>query len=91
MSQTQAAVALDLDPEEFFRTNDMAMATFLKLNSHSVQRMTWVGGTCYWIFRVTDDLLECVEEFTAGEARVEPREYNRVFTQTKREFYDSKP
>jgi hypothetical protein len=32
-----------------------------------------------------------VEEFTAGEARVEPREYNRVFTQTKREFYDSKP
>lgn len=91
MSQHAQEVTLDLDPEEFYRTNDMAMATFLKMQSHSVQCMTWEGRTCYWVFRITDNLLDCVEEFTAGEARVEPRGYNRVFTQTKREFYDSKP
>lgn len=91
MSQAMAQTVQDLDPDEFYRTNDMAMATFLKMNSHAVQQMRWAGSTCYWIFRVTDNLLDCVEEFTDGNARVEPREYNRVFTQTKREFYDSKP
>lgn len=82
--------AEQLDPEDFFRTNDMAMATYLKLRGHSAQTITWLSGTCYWVFRVTDALLDAVELFTGGEAVVEPKEYNRVFTQTKREFYDSK-
>lgn len=81
----------DLDPEEFYRTNDMAMATYLKLEGHPSQTVLWHGGTCYWVFRISDRLLDLADGFVGGDARVEPREYNRVFTQTKREFYDSKP
>lgn len=86
-----AMEARNLDPEEFFRTNDMAMSTYLKVRGHVVQAVEWKSGTCYWIFRVSDLLLDEVELFMAGSARIEPKEYNRVFTQTKREFYDSRP
>lgn len=81
----------DLDPEEFFRTNDMSMATYLKVRGHVTQAVDWKSGTCYWIFRVSDLLLDEVDRFLGGDALIEPKEYNRVFTQTKREFYDSKP
>lgn len=81
----------DLSVDEFFRTNDMAMATFLKLRGHAVQVVAWIQGTCYWVFRANDSLLACVDEFTSDEALVNPREYNRVFTLTKREFYDNRP
>lgn len=80
-----------LDPEDFFRTNDMSMATYLKVKGHVTQMIDWKSGTCYWIFRISDLLLDEVDKFLAGEALIEPKEYNRVFTQTKREFYDSKP
>lgn len=85
-----AAVDYTLDPEEFYRTNDMAMATFLKMNGNPVQHMSWVGQTCYWVFRITDALLDQIELFGEGNARVEPKEYNRAFHQTKKEFYLSK-
>jgi len=79
-----------LDPEEFYRTNDMAQTTYLKLRGHAVQLITWESGSCYWIFRITDALLDDLEHFSSGRARVEPREYNKVFTIVKHEFYDSK-
>lgn len=81
----------DLDPHEFEKTNDMALVTFLKMRGYTAQEVRWEGSTCYWYFRVTDGLLDLIDDFTNGEALVEPRDYNRTFTQTKREFYDHKP
>lgn len=84
-----SAMALhELDPAEFYRTNDMAMVTFLKLGGHAVQRCAFDqgGDTCYWYFRITDALLEETESFLDGTVRVEPREYSRKFNETKREL-----
>lgn len=75
---------------EFHKTNDMALVTFLKMNGHSVQSTKWEGGTCYWFFRLSDGLVDKIDEFTSSEARVEPKEYNRTFSQTKREFYEAR-
>lgn len=88
MAMTESeSVSLD----DFYRTNDMAMVTYLKISGHAVQRVFWEAGTCYWIFRITDVLLSQVDVFLMGDARIEPREYNRVFNHTKREFYDTNP
>jgi hypothetical protein len=75
------------DLHEFHKTNDMALATFLKMNGHATQKTLWEGGTCYWYFRLSDGLVTMIDTFVDGRARVEPREYNRTFTQTKREFH----
>lgn len=76
---------------DFYRSNDMAMVTYLKISGHAVQEVMWEADTCYWVFRASETLLSQVEGFLAGDARIEPREYNRVFNTTKREFYDSNP
>jgi len=78
------------DMEEFHRTNDMALVTFLKMQGHAVQMVQWDGNTCFWYFRLSDGLKSLVGEFTEGRGLVEPREYNRMFSLTKREFYDEK-
>lgn len=75
---------------EDYRTSDMALTTFLKVSGHSPQRIVWEHGTCYWYFSSTQTLLAAVDTFLSGAARIEPREYNQMFTRTKREFYDSK-
>lgn len=74
---------------EMYRCNDMALVSYLKMNSHSVQRSWWDQDeeTVYWEFYKTPSLMDCVEKFTNGEALVEPREYNKQFQHTKRELY----
>jgi hypothetical protein len=79
----------NLDMDEFHKINDMAMVTFLKLRGHTAQDVQWNGSTCFWVFRVTDSLLDLIDDFVDGKALVEPREYNRMFSDTKREFYDN--
>lgn len=73
-----------------FRTNDMAMATMLKMEGHSVQGMEWEANTCYWVFMRTDGLVEMVQDFQESRARVDPKRYNREFTKTKQELWESK-
>ena len=74
-----------------YRTSDMALVTYLKIKGCVTQRPQWVAGTCHWSFDNTSALKELVELFMAKAALVEPTEYNRVFGETKREFYDSRP
>lgn len=73
-----------------YRTNDMALVSFLRMNGHSVQSVFWSNETCYWTFYPTDALLELADQFTQGGAQVEPRDYNKFFNITKRELYDKR-
>lgn len=79
----------DLDLEKFHKSDDMALVTFLKMEGFTPQQVGWDRATCYWWFRLTDDVLTAIEVFDGGDARVEPREFNKMFASTKREFYDS--
>lgn len=79
-----------MDPEEFYRTNDMAMATYLKLEGHPCQGLVWNRNVCFWLFRVTDALLDATEDFLDRKARIEPRAYSKEFDVTRQEFFDSK-
>lgn len=91
MSSQAATQEVVLDPEEFYRTDNMGMASWLKMQGHTPQRVRWEDQTCYWYFDKSDLLLGSVDAFLEGEARVEPKEYNRIFLLTKREFWDSAP
>lgn len=68
----------------------MALVTFLKLEGHTPQQVVAESDTVFWYFRMNDDLEDAMAAFNGGDARVEPREYNKVFSSTKREFYDVK-
>jgi len=74
--------------QEFHKTNDMALVTFLKCTGYTVQGVRLEGSTCYWFFRVSEGLIDAIDDFSSGDALVEPREYNRQFSQTKREMFE---
>ena len=69
----------------------MAMSTYLKLLGFDSSGVDWDDGTCYWFFYDSPSLRNAVDKFNDKKSLVEPVEYNRIFSQTKREFYDSKP
>lgn len=81
----------DLDPNDFYRSNDMGIVTYFKCVDFTAQAMQWENGTCYWVFRITDALLEHLDLYQSGNARVNPRDYNRRYAEVKREFYENKP
>ena len=74
-----------------FRTDDMALTTWLRMQGHTPQAIRWDGDQCYWIFICNDSLLYLFDQFQKGQSQVEVRAYNRAFSATKREFYDSRP
>jgi hypothetical protein len=69
----------------------MALVTYLKIKGCVTGRPRWAAGTCYWSFEPTSELRRLVELFTAKSSLVEPTEYNKIFGETKREFYDTRP
>lgn len=79
-----------LDPEKFYRTNDMSLATTLTIEGHTAQQVGWIGEDCYWWFLITDDLMDAIAAFDSGESRVEPREYNRTFHKVRKQMYATK-
>lgn len=74
-----------------YRTNDMAMATFLRVEGHPVQDVQWKFDTCYWVFHSSETLGLDVSRFEGGTATVEPKAYSKKFQETKKEFYHSRP
>jgi hypothetical protein len=88
--QQENAMNLALDPEKFYRTDDMSLATILKIEGHTPQQVGWIGENCYWWVLINDDLMDCIASFDAGETRVEPREYNRVFHKIRKQMFATK-
>lgn len=80
----------DLSPNDFFKTSDMALVTFMRVEGHTPQDVDFIDDTCFWWFMITDAMMETVQTFGAREGQVEPREYSKMFSVTKDEFYSSR-
>jgi hypothetical protein len=87
------------EPEEnyevaMFDTNDIGMATWLRHSGFETQEVGFTKPekpqNCYWSFLLTARLAESVDQFQRGDALIEPRNYNRLYNECKRELYDAK-
>lgn len=79
-----------LPPKYYYKTNQMGLVSFLKLEGHTPQSIRWEeDDTCYWYFDKSDSLLGLVDQFLGGESKVEPREFNRIFGLTRKELMGS--
>lgn len=73
-----------------FKTDDMCMVAALRYEGHTPQRVEWDGGKdgkCFWYFLNLEPLRDVVSKFLSRDLMVEPREFNHVFGETKKEFY----
>lgn len=77
-----------------WRTNDMAMAAWLKMHGHTPQEVAFNDDSqpsnCYWIFLVTSSLVDLIDTFQSQEAWVRPQEYNKMYAQCKTEMYEAR-
>lgn len=73
--------------QDGFRTDDMAMVSSMKYMGHTPSQIVWEDEKCYWFFDRTTNLLAHVEEYLQRKLQVEPKQFNFLFGETKKEFY----
>jgi hypothetical protein len=79
----------DEGPQDF-KTDDMCLVAALKYDGHTPQRIEWEGGShgkCFWYFMNVSPLREVVSSYLSRCLNVEPRQFNFIFGETKKEFY----
>lgn len=69
----------------------MSLACYLWYREHRIMDRRWQNGLCSWLFQDSPRMESDIEEFYAGEARVNPREYFNKMTEFKRDMYKDRP
>jgi hypothetical protein len=71
-----------------FRTQDMAMVTYLLIRGYQHHHLERIEGGCHWVYEERDPSMQrSVEEYRQDEAWVEPREFTRKLALVRREMY----
>lgn len=74
-----------------YRTDDMALVTWLRMNHFSPVEVIWENNTCNWDFEREPKLLSDVDAFVQNMALCNPREFSRQFKITRQEFHAARP
>lgn len=74
-------------PQESFKTDDMALATYLCLSGHKYQRMQRDGRKIHWVFARADGLADLVADYASGDATCEPRAFMLRVAEVRQEMY----
>lgn len=74
-----------------YRTDDMALATYLRMKHHIPVEIVWENNTACWDFNRSPDLMKLVDDFTENKALCNPREFSRMFKYTRQEFHSVRP
>lgn len=72
------------DRMKLLRTDDLALATVLRVRGFDHDRLELDGETARWVFTGDGELHATVRQYNAGECMVEPRRYNRTLRETRR-------
>lgn len=75
-----------MNPIEY-KTDDLAMATFLTSSGHTHQRLERRGNSCLWIFIALGNVFDLVEQYQTGGARVEPCDFTIASADLRREMH----
>jgi hypothetical protein len=83
---------MNAEPDcEKWITDDLALATFLHME-HEIMGLEWrEPSDCFFIFELTDDLMDDAATFSGGLASVDPREFMRIYGALKRKMTASRP
>lgn len=73
-----------------FKTDDMALVTYLRMHGHQPVEVVFVGNFCTWRFEDRGHLPELVREFQSNEAVARVKEYSKHFKTTRSEFYEAR-
>jgi hypothetical protein len=70
------------------RTDDLALATTLRIRGFAPDGFELQGEKAMWIFSGDGELHATIRSYNAGECLVEPKRYNRTLRETRRELFN---
>ena len=74
-----------------YRTNDMALAAYLVMEGHAVQRMERMherSRSVNWVFTVVGNLPEAVAAYASEDALVDPLAYTQTLSDVRSSMYE---
>lgn len=74
-------------PMKATRTDDLALATTLRIRGFEPDRLELEGTKALWVFTGDGELHATIRQYNAGECMVEPRRYNRVLRETRQRLF----
>lgn len=78
------------EEQEFYRTSDMGLVTYLRIEGHEPQGTVKDGDQVYWVFIFSEGLRDTVDRFASSEARVDPKMFNREYARAKKELFNAR-
>lgn len=69
------------------RTDDLALTTTLRIHGFEYEWLELDGTKVLWLFEDGDEIQRLVLKYKAGESRIEPRKYNKVLRDTRRDLF----
>lgn len=84
---TEAASVAEGTAMKAIRTDDLALATTLRIRGYEPDRIELDGQKALWVFSGDGDLHATIRQYNAGECMVEPKRYNRVLRETRRTLF----
>ena len=76
---------------ELYKTNDMALAAYLVMEGHAVQRMERAherSRSVCWVFAVVGSLMDAVAAYAAEDALVDPLAYTQTLSDVRSSMYE---
>lgn len=73
-----------------YTTGHVGLACYLWYKGHIIVKRQWRGAMCEWTFTSSKELLSDIDDFYAGEGKVDAREYFPKVTEFKRKMYEDK-
>lgn len=70
-----------------YRTDVLSLAVFLNLEGHCHQRLEMRGVKAVWVFAVTDELNELVNDYQLEVGSVSPRAFIDELARCRRELF----
>lgn len=73
-----------------FRTPELGLAAYLAAEGYrwdQVEIVDRVKRSCEWVFSADADLHECVDDYRAGLATVEPKQFNGCLVKARNALF----
>jgi hypothetical protein len=76
-----------MDQDHEFQTDDLALATTLRLRGFQPLRLVLADRVALWVFPNDGRVGRIVTSYQAGNSLVEPRRYNACLRQTRKDLF----
>jgi hypothetical protein len=79
---------MEMDTKELWRTDDMALATYLIIKQELDPELVWESQSCFFLFPKGESLLKDVTDFVSNNGLVDARTFNMTYARLRKATFE---